>query len=134
MAEGALGRMRPFALVIAAAVAVLACQVGESRTGDSIQVRVDVTGEQARYRNATERRLDDIDQRLADLKGRVAGSARTARDSLEKEIADIELVSRDLRARVRGAQVDTKEAWDGFTADIDRALDALSARLDRLFT
>ena len=88
-------RTIPF-LVAALALATAACETRTQRNGDSLTVTVEAepADEVRQFREATERRLDSLDARVAELRQRAAAQTAEAKAESEQAANEVEAPGR----------------------------------------
>ena len=128
--------MRTIPLLAAAlALAAAACETRTQRNGDSLTVTVEAepAEEVRQFREATARRLDSLDARVAELRQKAATETAEAKAESERAANEVEEEARQLRARLRDWKWESRVKWNEFTADVDSAMFRLSRRLDARF-
>ena len=128
-------RTIPFLAATLALAAGVACETRTQRNGDSVSVTVEAepADEVRQFREATERRLDSLDARVAELRQRAAAQTAEAKAESERAANEVEEEARQLRARLRDWKWESRAKWNEFTADVDSAMFRLSRRIDERF-
>lgn len=106
------------------------CEAKTARTGDTVAVVLNATEDVKRFQDASERKITELEGRIARAREGMKDKSAEARAKSEEGINKMEIEVRELRARVREAKYDTKDGWDRFTAEVDNALERLGKSID----